>query len=184
MLNFAAIFLHQFEEYGRPGGFPAVWNMGLQASAKPDRYPLNSNSAMIVNLLIPYTFYLIPLFFPNVIWLGLAPILMSISQFAVHGIMINRKLRAWYNPGMATIVLLFIPIGIAYIVYIQMNGLASGWDWLIAIVYMSVFSYLSLWWMTMTWLADKNSPYPFDEVEMRRFNVPEKIARAKAMESR
>lgn len=180
LLNFVAMLLHQFEEYRWPGGFPAVWNLGIQESATPDRYPANANSVMIVNLFFPYAFCLIPVFFPQLIWLGLAPMLMGFGQFAVHAIMINRKLRTWYNPGLATVLLLFIPLDIAYIIHIQSNGLASGWDWLIGVLYMTLFTYLTLMW-GLNKLADKNSPYPFDAAQMRRFNVPEKVARAKAL---
>lgn len=180
LLNFIAILVHQFEEYGWPGGEPAIMNMVLQPSDTPDRFPLNQNSAMVVNVLIAYPVYLIPVFLPNVIWLGLAPLLMGMAQFVVHGIQTNRKLHSWYNPGLAAVVLLHIPIGIVYIVYIQTHGLASGWDWLFAILYLAFIVIVGLRLMTYNWLADRNSPYVFDAVEMRRFNVPAKLARLKA----
>ncbi len=40
LLNFVALLLHQFEEYGWPGGEPAIMNIVLQRSPIPDRYPL------------------------------------------------------------------------------------------------------------------------------------------------
>src|SRR5438270_4852905 len=86
LANFAALLLHQFEEYGWPGGEPAIMNIVLQSSSTPERYPLNQNSAMIVNVLVAYGAYLLPVFFPHLIWLGLAPILFGIMQFLVHGI--------------------------------------------------------------------------------------------------
>ncbi|HTP02981.1 MAG TPA: HXXEE domain-containing protein [Anaerolineales bacterium] len=180
LLNFVALLLHQFEEYGWPGGEPAIMNMVLQPSDTPDRYPLNQNSAMITNVVVTYIFYLLPVFFSHVIWLGLATMLFGLSQFIVHGILTNRKLRAWYNPGLAAVVLLHIPLAIAYIYYITANGLASGWDWLIAIVYMGAVAFIVVNKMTYTWLADKNSPYVFDKVELQRFHVPEKLERLRA----
>ena len=86
LMSFIAILVHQYEEYGFPGGEPAITNMVMQPSDLPDRYPLNQNSAMIGNVLVTYTVYLLPVFLPQVIWLGLAPILMGIAQFIVHGI--------------------------------------------------------------------------------------------------
>src|SRR4051794_27529008 len=77
LLNFVALLLHQFEEYGWPGREPAILNMVLQTSDRPDRYPLNQNSAMVLNVLAAYGFYLIPVFFPNVYWLGIAPTLFG-----------------------------------------------------------------------------------------------------------
>jgi hypothetical protein len=175
LLNFAAILLHQFEEYRWPGGEPAIMNMVIQPSNTPNRYPLNQNSAMITNVVSTYLFYLIPVFFPKVIWLGLAPMLFGAAQFIVHGILTNRKLRTWYNPGLVAVVFLHIPLAIAYIYTITANGMALGWDWLIAIVYLGSFAFIVVNKMTYTWLADKNSPYVFDEVEMRRFHVVEKL---------
>lgn len=48
LMSFIAILIHQFEEYGLPGGEPAITNMVMQPSDTPDRYPLNQNSAMVM----------------------------------------------------------------------------------------------------------------------------------------
>lgn len=175
LMSFIAILIHQFEEYGFPGGEPAITNMVMQPNDTPDRYPLNQNSAMITNVLIAYTVYLIPIFLPNIIWLGLAPILMGFAQFIVHGIVTNRKMKSIYNPGLGAVVFLHIPIGTYYIYYIVSNGLSSGWDWLIAIVYLIIIVAIVLNKLTYDWLADKNSKYPFAEEEMERFHVKEKF---------
>jgi hypothetical protein len=51
LLNFAALMLHQFEEYGWPGGFPWIHNQVVMASEGPvDRYPLNQNNALFINV--------------------------------------------------------------------------------------------------------------------------------------
>ena len=77
LLNFIVILIHQFEEYGLPGGEPTIMNTVLQQSPTPDRYPLNQNSAMVTNVVTAYLFYLLPVFFPNIVWLGLAPIIFG-----------------------------------------------------------------------------------------------------------
>ena len=179
MLNFIAILLHQFEEYGFPGGEPAIMNILLQNSPTPERYPLNQNAAMITNVVAGYIFYLIPVFFPNIIWIALAPILFGMSQFIIHGIVTNIKLKSFYNPGLGAVTLLHIPIGIYYIYYIQSNSLSSIWDWIIGIIYMIAFAFIVVNKMTRTWLADKDSPYHFSEEEMKRFNVQEKVNKLK-----
>ncbi len=177
LLNFIAMLIHQFEEYAFPGGEPAIMNMVLQPSDTPDRYPLNQNSAMITNLLYTYGFCLIPVFFPNVIWLGLAPMLAAIGQLLVHGIAGNLKLKSFYNPGLGAIVFIHMPVTIYYIYYVQSNGMTSIWDWVIAIVYLVAYLAVCLGKLTYSWLADKNSPYPFKEKEMKRFNVQQKIVK-------
>jgi hypothetical protein len=48
LLNFVALLVHQYKEYGWPGGEPAVMNIVIQRSPTPDRYPLNQNSAMAI----------------------------------------------------------------------------------------------------------------------------------------
>jgi len=175
LMSFIAILIHQFEEYGFPGGEPAITNMVMQPSDTPDRYPLNQNSAMIVNVLITYTVYLMPVFFSKVIWLGLAPILMGFMQFIMHGILTNKNMKTIYNPGLGAVIFLHIPIGIYYIYYIVSNGLISGLDWIIAFIYLIIIVRVLLGKLTYDWLADKNSKYAFAEEEMKRFHVKEKL---------
>lgn len=180
LLNFIVVLLHQFEEYSWPGGFPAVANVVLLPSANPERYPLNQNSSMVANLIFAYGFYLVPVFFPNVIWLGLAPVLVGGTiQFIGHVIYVNLKLRSFYSPGVATTVFGHVPIAAFYIYQISIHQLADGWDWLLAVVYMIVFVSLNFGVLEQLILGDKNSPYPFDEDEMERFDIQGKLERAR-----
>lgn len=92
-LSFVAILLHQFEEYRWPGYFPGIFNIALFKS-ESDNYPLNKQSAMIINVVIAYVFYLLPVFFPSVVWLGMAPVLMGFFQIIFHGVVINIRAKA------------------------------------------------------------------------------------------
>jgi len=50
-----------------------------------ERYPLNQFSAMLVNVVIAYLCYLLPVIFPGIIWLGLTPILFGcVFQVILH----------------------------------------------------------------------------------------------------
>jgi hypothetical protein len=148
-------------------------------SEKPDRYPLNQNSSMVANLIFAYGFFLLPVFFPNVIWLGLAPVLVgSILQLISHGIYTNIKLKSFYNPGVAATVFGHIPIGVIYIHHILANNMVKLGDWLPAVVYMAVFMFLNFFIIEQKLLGDKNSPYPFDQDEMKRGGVAQKLERA------
>ena len=172
------LMLHQFEEYGWPGGEPAVMNKAMQPSDAPDRYPLNQNSAMIVNAVVGYPWLLLPVFFPGQIWFGLAAgFFFGFGQLVVHGVVANRKLRTLYNPGFLTVLIGFLPLGIYYVYDVESKHLASVWDWVGAVVATAVFMFLSLGKMTYNWLADKNSPYPFTHAEMKRWNVDQRLAR-------
>ena len=175
LISFIAILVHQYEEYGLPGGEPGIMNIALRNSEIPDRYPLNQNSAMITNVIGAYIVYLLPVFLPNVIWLGLAPMLMGFSQIIVHGIMTNIKMKSIYNPGLGAVVFLHFPIGIYYIWYIVSNGLVQPTDWILAVLYLAFIAGGILNGLTYKVLANRNSKYPFDQVEMERFHVKEKL---------
>src|SRR5262245_27554375 len=75
LLNFAVLPLHQFEEYGWPGGFPWIHNEVFDPRGGPaDRYPLNQNNALFINV-VAWPICLLPTFFPAALWLGLAMVL-------------------------------------------------------------------------------------------------------------
>jgi hypothetical protein len=175
LVGFALVPLHEFEEYGWPGGEPAVMNKVIRSSDRPDRYPLNQNSAMIVNVAW-YPFALVALIFPDEHWLGLGTLLFWVGQFVIHGIVTNKKLHTVYNPGSLTMLLGVALLGY-YISYVESNDSLTVWDWIGAIAVMATFAVIFLLKMTYTWLADENSPYPFTNDEMNRWNVPQRLAR-------
>ena len=175
MVSFMAMLIHQFEEYKLPGGEPAIMNVVLQESDQPDRYPLNQFSAMLTNCLFSYVIYLLPIIFPNVIWLGIAPMLMGMMQFIVHGIMTNLKLKSVYNPGLGAVVLLHIPLGILYIRHITINRLASTGTWAVGIVYTLFATALILGFLTYIGLSDRKTKWVFAPEEMERFQIEQRL---------
>jgi hypothetical protein len=181
LMSFMALLVHQFEEYGWPGGEPAVMNIAMRPSGdKPDRYPLNRQSALIINVFIAYSFYILAIIFSNVIWLGLATMFFGMAQIVVHGIMWNKKMHSIYNPGLFAVVFLHWPIGIYYIWYVVVNDLVLWWMWPVAIIVLVAIAFFGVYLPEDRWLADKNSQYPFSEEEMSRFNVREKMERLNA----
>lgn len=171
LANFLALIVHQFEEYRFPGGFPAVMNIALQSSDAPDRFPLNANSAMITNVVATYGLYLPVIFYPQVAWLGLASVLFGFAQVLIHGIMVNVKLGTIYNPGLTSVVLGFVPIGLQYIRSMQDKGLLTTRDWLLGSFGALAFGYGLLIKCTFGWLPDRNTPYPFTQDEMQRWGA-------------
>lgn len=176
-ISFIAMLVHQFEEYGFPGGEPMIMNRVLQGSDIPDRYPLNQFSAMFTNVFFSYVIYLLPIIFPNVIWLGIAPMLMGIMQFMVHGIMTNIKMKSIYNPGLGAVVFLHIPVGVYYIYYIVTSGLASGGTWAIGIAYTIIATGFVLGFLTYVVFPNRDNKWAFDDAELKRFRVDEKLAK-------
>lgn len=177
LMSFVAILVHQFEEYGFPGGEPAIMNIVLRKSEIFDRYPLNQFSAMLTNVIVAYTVYLLPVFLPHVIWLGLMPMLFGFSQFLVHGIMTNVRMKSIYNPGLGAVVFLHFPIGIYYIYFICANGLVTGSDWIFAVIYMLLVAGVIVNGLTYRLMPNKSTKHVFDKVEMERFHVKEKMVR-------
>jgi hypothetical protein len=178
LMSFMALLVHQFEEYALPGGFPAIMNIAWQPSGgRPDRCPLNRNGALFVNVFFAYPFYILPIIFPTLIWLGLAQVLFGMAQFGVHGILINKKMHSLYNPGLFAVFFLHWPIGIYYIWYVVVNGLAQWWMWPVAVVILGAAAFFGVNMPVNHWFKDPDSPYPFSEKEMARFHVQDKLAR-------
>ncbi len=177
LISFMALLVHQFEEYAWPGGFPAVMNIAWMPGkgVRADRYPLNRQAALFVNVLFAYPYYILPIVFPALVWMGLGQVLFGVAQLFIHGIVINRKLRSIYNPGLFVVVFLHLPIGVYYIWYVVTNGLAVWWTWPIAVVWVAIGAVMGVAMPVTRWFASKDSPYPFSEREMGRFQVKEKV---------
>ncbi|WP_420808829.1 HXXEE domain-containing protein [Cedecea colo] len=160
---------HQVEEYGYPGGFPTVTNLMVMGEKDiPDRYPLNANQCMISNTLLTYFFYIAAISFPGLIWLGLAQVGLGLFQVLAHGIAVPVRIKRLYNPGLATTLFLFLPVGIYYIRYVTTNNLASTGDFVLGF-FVTFGAVVALFLLPIILLRSKQSKYPFSEAEMRRF---------------
>ena len=176
LLNFMTICIHTFEEFGFPGGEPAIMNIALRPSDPPSNcYPINQNNAMITNS-IGYLYYLIPVFLPNIFWLAMGPVLFGFGQIVVHGIVTPKKLGQFYNPGLGAVLLGHVPIGIAYIYFAYQSMSISAIDWGLSVVY-TILMVVIVGFVGHKLLANPNSPYPISEEEMKRFNVEEKLVK-------
>jgi hypothetical protein len=181
ILNFIIVLLHQFEEYSWPGGFPALANVVV--------FPMFSNSIMlnqlssaVANCLFAYVFYLLPVFFPNTIWLGLGTFIIgAVTQVIAHAIIANYRVRSLYSPGVATAVFGWLPLAVIYVYYIYEHRLVSGWTWLATIGYTIVINGIIFYLIEQKWLGGENPPYPFEKDEMERFHIPEKFEAAQRL---
>ena len=172
--SFMALLIHQFEEYGLPGGFPTLFNVIMNGETEaPDRFPQNSHLAMVVNVPLAYSFYIAGILFPQVIWLGLATMFFGLSQILFHGILMNRRLNSFYNPGLAACIFLHGPIGIYYIWYVASNGLAGTWDYVGGILAM-ILAAVVIVVLPIRFFSSREAKYPFSEAEMERFGMMEK----------
>src|ERR1700761_620662 len=85
-----SLFFHQLEEYRVAGTFPGMVNRALYKSDTPDRYPLNTNTSLYVNVIIGWLFYfLAAAFAEKAIWLGMATIIISLGNTLAHTLLFN-----------------------------------------------------------------------------------------------
>ncbi len=175
LLSFMALLVHQFEEYALPGGFPPIMNVAFAGEKEaPNRFPLNKQSSLVVNVLLGYPFYILAILLPEWYWLGILTVLFGIAQLAFHGIAIPRRLNSFYNPGLASVLLLHLPIGICYLWYIHANASVDPWHWWVGIGSLPVAAYVIIQ-LPIRLLRDRSSPYAWSPAEMNRFGVEAKL---------
>lgn len=159
--SLVSLFFHQVEEYRIVGTFPGMINRVVFNSNLPDRYPLNSNTSLIINVWIGWSLYLLAAITgERFVWLGMATILISLGNIIAHTFLFNVKGKTVYNAGLATSWLLFAPCVYFFFMIIQSEGLATPADYLIGIplgIIINVFAVFKL----ITWLADRNTTYTF-----------------------
>lgn len=160
LLNFGALLVHQYEEYQDPGWFPGQFNKGLFRSDDPARYPLNPNSALCVNIAFAYPFYLAPVLFPRVKWVGIAPVMFGMGQAVGHGIIFPLRAGDRYSPGFLASILLHVPLGIAYFRALQQEDGRTRADMIKGIAYTVAFAVVGVAGPNIV-MHDKNSPYAF-----------------------
>lgn len=161
LLSYVALLVHQFEEYRFPGFFPGNLNGGFSRSEVPDRYPLNTQSALVANMVLAWPIYLVPVFLPQYIWLGLAPVLLGFAQGLAHGIVFPLRAKQAYSPGILSAILLHLPIGIAYIRTVQ----PTGTDWLIGLGLLPILAVGAVL-VPIRLFQDKDTIYRFAERQL------------------
>jgi hypothetical protein len=112
--------------------------------------------------------------FPNLIWLGLAQVFFGFFQFLGHRIVMNVTGRTLYNPGLAAVIFLHVPIGVYYINFVTKRGLVTGMDyvWGVAALIISIALIVVL---PVQLLKDRRTPYAFSPEEVSRFNIVGKL---------
>ena len=169
-ISLISLFLHQFEEYRYPGYFPGMMNKVMFASKQPDRYPLNSNTALIINVVVGWlSYFLAAVFGEKAIWLGIATMLVSLGNFVAHTFLFNIKGKTYYNPGMITSIVLFGPIAFYFGYLVIQSNIPTTIDWIAGIILgiaLNVLGILKL----IDWLKDHNTSYIFP----KRFLPPAK----------
>jgi len=104
-----------------------MMNTVMFSSQQPDRFPLNPQIALIVNLLVGWLFYFLAAAInQKAIWLGIATILFQpgtsspIPSFQHPG-------QDALQPGMLSSILLFLPLSVLFFLrVVQYHGALRG----------------------------------------------------------
>jgi hypothetical protein len=162
-LSLVSLFFHQLEEYRIVGTFPGMINSNLFKSKMPDRYPLNTNTAFYINVIVGWGFYLLAaLLSEKAIWLGIATILISFGNIIAHTFLFNIKGKTYYNAGMITSWLFFVPCIYFFIKISCIEHLITLTDLFIGIPLGIVLNVIGVLKM-ITWLSDIKTPYIFEQ---------------------
>jgi hypothetical protein len=103
-----------------------------------------------------------------------------LGQFIAHGIVINRKIKSLYSPGLVAVLLGHVPLGIWYLVEVCSKDMITLWNWVFAVVYIACFIVVGMLTIGFRLLADKDSLYPFAPEEMARFDRRGHLARIRS----
>jgi len=160
-LSLVSLFFHQMEEYRIVGTFPGMINSRMFKSDIPDRYPLNTNTSLIINVGVGWTLYLAAaLAGERLVWLGMAAILVSLGNILAHTLVFNIRGKTLYNAGLATSWLFLAPCVFFFFRIVTEQHLATATDYAIGVplgIIINVLLVVKL----ITWLADRHTRYAF-----------------------
>jgi hypothetical protein len=162
-VHLISLLLHQLEEYRFPGSFPGMVNSVMYQSKMPDRYPLNTNTAFFINVVLGWTaYFLAALFAGSTVWPGMATIIVSIGNIIVHSFVFNIRGKTTYNAGMLTSLFLFLPCTCLFFYIIHVQHLVTWVDYAIGIPLGILFAVIGIRKM-IEWMADEQTTYIFDK---------------------
>ena len=156
------MFLHFFEEFWFPGGFPYVGVKVMlgRDETDPKKWGANNLCSLFGNWGFLLVVYVLPLFLPQVRFLTLAAVMFAFLELFQHLLMFNVRLKRIYNPGLISAVFGMTPIAIYYFVSIAGTGLYAWYDFVIAIVWF-VAAFLFFFRSPVYWKLGKVEGYDF-----------------------
>lgn len=165
-ISLITLFFHQLEEYRVVGTFPGMINSVMFKSETPDRFPLNTNTSFYINVFLGWgVYFLAAIFAEKAIWLGITSILVSVGNTIAHTFLFNIKGKTFYNAGMITTWVFFMPVIYFFFYIIHSEDLATAKDYWIGIPLGVILNYVGVLKM-IEWLSDKNTHYIFEKRNM------------------
>ncbi|GGE32230.1 HXXEE domain-containing protein [Streptococcus himalayensis] len=136
LASICMLFLHFFEEFGYPGGFPLLGVKLLLGNNEMDKtkWDCNNLNSMFGNWTFLILVYVFPLLLPNVRFLTLSAMLFLLMEVIMHSIF-NLRLKSIYNAGLITAILGLGPIGLYYFIDVFDSKLYNWYDYALAVLW-------------------------------------------------
>ncbi|WP_373239761.1 HXXEE domain-containing protein [Kluyvera ascorbata] len=125
------ITLHLWEEGRFPGGFTEMIAEKLNFKADDIHFGQIITSCYVVFIVF------VPLLFPHVLPLVIAPMLLGLLEVGAHLLAIRMSSTRYYSPGLVTAVVILMPISLYTLHYIAANAETDFSTWLLAFLYMA-----------------------------------------------
>ncbi|EKN4012784.1 TPA: HXXEE domain-containing protein [Klebsiella pneumoniae] len=126
------ITLHLWEEGRFPGGFTEMIAEKLNFKADDIHFGQIITSCYVVFIVF------VPLFFPHVLFLAIAPMLLGLLEPVAHLLAIRMSSTRYYSPGLVTAVVVLMPISLYTLHHIATHMETHFSTWLMAFLYMLV----------------------------------------------
>jgi hypothetical protein len=149
--SISILYLHFFEEFGAPGGFPYMGMKVLMGSSETGKTKWNCNnlSSMFGNWGFLCLLYVAALLLPGVRFLTLSAMLFLFAEVFMHLLLFPLRLKEFYNPGQITGVLGLGAIGIYYFTMVFKPGMYVWYDYVLAV----------LWFIVVFWFCFRSPLY-------------------------
>ena len=164
LTSVSILFLHFFEEFGWPGGFPYMGVKTLLGSDEidPAQWNCNNLSSLFGNWTFLLLVYLLPIFIPGVRFLTIGVFIFNFAELLMHLLLFNIRLKTVYNAGMISAVFGLAPISLYYFFVIFQPADYLWWDYVLAAVY-----FIIIFWFCfrspLYWNLGKKAGYEFTE---------------------
>lgn len=143
-MAFAALLLHQTEEYHWPGSFQSWINKIFYKNQRPVNYKNYDTSAFIVNVGVEWSSFMLAAWLAeDALWLGMAIMVFCFGNFIKHTFYYNSKAHTRYNPGMITSILFLLPVSVFFGWAVITEDVGTPVDYIVGIPLGIFFSMVS-----------------------------------------
>ncbi len=158
------LFLHFFEEFGWPGGFPWMGVKVLLGSNEMDstKWDCNNLSSMFGNWGFLFMVYVLPIILPDVRFFTLSAMIFLFAEVLMHLIIFPIRLKTLYNAGLVTTIGLGV-IGCCYFFGKSFDADMFQWyDYVLAVVWFGA-NFLFFFRSKLYWNLGKKPGYELTE---------------------